>query len=88
MILSRRRALFGLLAAPAIVAAPSLMRVSTLPGDLLSVQWYADGANASMQGYAGFEELVTATLRKRAPQIAANVQANNALWAYLARRWA
>lgn len=31
MILSRRKfALFGLLAAPAIVAAPSLMRVSTL----------------------------------------------------------
>ncbi len=29
MNLSRRRALFGLLAAPAIVAAPSLMRVSS-----------------------------------------------------------
>ena len=88
MILSRRRALLGFLTAPAIVAAPSLMRVSTMPTDLLSVQMYADKAHAYAHGYASFSELVTATLRERPAQIAANVQANNAMWAYLARRWA
>lgn len=82
MILSRRRALFGFLAAPAIVAAPSLMRVSTMPAALCDYE----AANAVMQRYAGFDVLVTTTLRKHAAEIAKNVQANNAIWDFLVGR--
>jgi hypothetical protein len=76
VMLPRRRALFGLLAAPAIVAAPSLMRVSAL----------VLPAEAVVQTYPGFGELVIATLRNHPSRLAASVAENNLLWAYLRKR--
>lgn len=63
----KRRGLFGLfLAAPAIVAAPSLMRVSTMPAGLTELS---------------LSEIVVATLRANSSEIAANVAQHNALYA-------
>jgi hypothetical protein len=69
MILSRRRALLGLLAAPAIVAAPSLMRVSAAVVPL----------NES------FSELVIRTMREHPTPLLSIVNETNALYANMRR---
>lgn len=48
--MNRRSLLFGLLAAPAIMAAPSLMRVSTLPWNV-DAEWI-DGNDLTMRANA------------------------------------
>ena len=72
-MLSRRGALRGLFfAAPAIVAAPSLMRVSASVLDSLA-------ASLAPTPQYNISELITATLRARTPQLIANVTKNNAI---------
>lgn len=60
MMLSRRRALLGIIAlsAPAIVAAPSLMRVSTLLANLPPPElWFAGHGRDVPDGWSGpFDE--------------------------------
>jgi len=81
MTLSRRR--FWSYAAPAIVLAPSLMRVSAaaLVEPIRYVTMTADMHVINIP--LSFSELVTATLRAHPREIAKSVEYNNALWAYL-----
>ncbi len=89
MILSRRR--FWSYAAPAIVLAPSLMKVSTAAmaegfkalkwEHLPSVSDLLYGDQSHIRG--GLSELITATLRNRSSKLAQNVTMNNAIL-----RWA
>ena len=83
MNLSRRK--FWSFAAPAIVLAPNIMRVSAAALENLP------SINETMQRYSGydtfnFSELVTSTLRNHAGAVAENVRMTNALWQYLAER--
>lgn len=62
---------FFLFAAPAIVAAPSLMKVSTIMDALTPVSLYPGGLS--------FSELVTTTLRERSEEVWRLSLQNNAL---------
>lgn len=75
---------FFLFAAPAIVAAPSLMRVSTALQLILPEQ----PAYWRTSGVSGLDGLITATLRNRSHKLAENVIRNNALLKHLMdRNW-
>jgi hypothetical protein len=87
--LSRRR--FFTFAAPAIVAAPSLMRVSKMAAGFAALRWrdapvIEDVGYGTYQHYSGYDELVTMTLRHRAGWLAENVTRNNAILKMLAER--
>ncbi len=72
----RRR--FFLLAAPAIVAAPSLMRVSSAVLDML-------GPVEEELKYS-LSDLITTTLRNRSHKLAEHVTQNNAILRMLSER--
>jgi hypothetical protein len=86
--MNRRGFLGGILAlgaAPAIVRADSLMRVIPLDAGVQTFAW-DDGA-AEWSGLT-VSEIITRTLRARAPQLAANIARQNALLVHLKRRGA
>lgn len=73
----RRR--FFLLAAPAIVAAPSLMKISALvmpETGLVRAHLEEDWAEISA---STFGDLITATLRNRTAKLLANMEKDNAI---------
>ncbi len=75
-ILSRRGALRSLFfAAPAIVAAPSLMRVSA--------KFFAAEPLIVTPDFANLSDLISATLRNRSAELARAVTSNNALLRHL-----
>lgn len=71
---------FFLFAAPAIVAAPSLMRVSTLAQ---LVPWNVDAEWVDGRLVSGWDSLVATTIRNRAHLLAEGVRKNNALLEHL-----
>ncbi len=76
-MLSRRR--FWSYAAPAIVLAPNIMRVSMAALESLpSPAAYVTGYDS-----ISFSDLVTAAIRRHHSLIYANVEKKNALWQHL-----
>ncbi len=76
MLLSRRNALRSLFfAAPAIVAAPTLMRISA---KFLTLEEAAVTPS--------LDDLITATLRNQSAQLAKSVMKNNAILKHLLSR--
>lgn len=69
----RRR--FFLFAAPAIVAAPSLMKISALALPQKGKSWYSGYETLAMSE----SDLVTATLRARMPYLIHNITQTNAV---------
>lgn len=67
---------FFLLAAPAIVAAPSLMKVSAAVLDMLAP---AETMAVDSAPYYGFETLLQTTLRNRSHLFAEQIMRNNAI---------
>jgi hypothetical protein len=80
MLSTRRSFLRGLLAAPAVVSASSLMPVKLFDPTPI-------GAWTRYSGYEPvhltLNDIVTSTLRNHAAEVIANIEANNALLRYL-----
>lgn len=70
---------FFLLAAPAIVAAPSLMKVSALVASQEGATWYSGYETLAMTE----SDLVTAMIRARLPYLIRNITQTNALYRHL-----